>query len=117
MCSKEGDSLPHSSESLMGEGGWSHSLPRWSFVIDVLGSQEWNFEDSLSFPEEGEPFNFWDAFRISAGVSIRVPQALRNLACKMNFVQSRKVQYMQKFDLRVLIYRYTHQNYFEKTKL
>jgi hypothetical protein len=47
-----------------------------------LGSHEWNFEDSEYLSSPGEPLNLSQAFRISVGVSGKVPQALRNLACR-----------------------------------
>lgn len=57
--------------------------------MDVLGSHEWNFGGSES-PYEGENFDFADAFRISVGVSAKVPQALRNLACTIYFIQPKR---------------------------
>ena len=64
--------------------------------MDVLGSHEWNFECSKSPSWDGELFNLLDAFRISAGVSTKVPHALRNLACESR-IYSIKTQCFDRF--------------------
>lgn len=82
MCSNEFMLFPHSWQGFIGVGesnGWTSGC---SFSKDVLGSQEWNLEGSESWSGDGDFFNFSDALRISIGVPVKVPQALRNLACR-----------------------------------
>lgn len=61
--------------------------------MDASGSHEWNFECSEPPSSSGEPYNLADALRISTGVSTKVPQAFRNLACRIEFInQKEKLQ-------------------------
>lgn len=104
VCSEEPGPFPHSSRSLTGVGGCSGWFSCWSILMDVLGSQELNFDGSESLSWWGEPFNFEEAFRSSTGVSTRVPQALRNLACKiMCFSKTSIFQQWEKFKNLTLI--------------
>lgn len=56
--------------------------------MGTLGSHEWNSEDCKSASYVDVSVNFSGAFRISAGVSGNVPQALRNLACSTELLVS-----------------------------
>lgn len=56
--------------------------------MGMLGSHEWNFEGCKSASYVDVSVNFSGAFRISAGVSGNVPQALRNLACRTELLVS-----------------------------
>ena len=90
VCFTECVLLPHSSEHLMGVEGLNAWLSSWTLSAAVLGSQEWNLEGSESLPPEGDTFSFSDAFRISAGVLAKVPQALRNMAYRKGLSNHKK---------------------------
>ena len=81
VCSNESMLFPNFWQRFMGVGGSNGWTSSCSFSTDVLGSQEWNLEGSESLSGASD-FNFSDALRISAGVPAKVPQALRNIACR-----------------------------------
>lgn len=93
VCSNESMLFPNFWQRFMGVGGSNGCTSSCSFSTDVLGSQQWNLECSESLSGAGDAFNFSDALRISTGVPVKVPQALRNLACRKSlYIEIIKIQ-------------------------
>lgn len=76
---EESDPFSHFSKSLIGVCSWSGCFSK-NFSVEAVGSHEWN-AGSVSPLWGCESFDF-SRFLISAGVWGKVPQALRNFACK-----------------------------------
>lgn len=81
-CDEESDLLSHSSKSLIAEGCKSDCFSSLSFSRLSFWSHEWHVDDFVSLFWGSKSFSF-SLFRISTGVCGKVPQALRNLACRI----------------------------------